>query len=210
MTRRKPSPRSARRSPKQARSRETIHLIFEATTQILLREGPAKLNTNHLAARAGISVGTLYQYFPNKRSILVAMARRELDSTIAAIESAIASAEGDTADPVRLTIRTLIAAFRKHRRARLITFQTLMADGLEPEIERRLDEIARLIVRRAPDARVQGLSPQAAFVLTRAVNGVLVSAAQDGSPHLGSVSLEDDLVRLVHGFLGRDAARPDD
>jgi AcrR family transcriptional regulator len=206
MKRRKPPPRSARRSPKQARSRETIHLIFETTTRILLREGPSKLNTNHVAARAGISVGTLYQYFPNKRAILVAMARLELDSTISAIEAALASGEGDAADPVRLTIGALIAAFRKHRRARLITFQTLMADRLEPEIERRLDEIAQLIVHRAPDPRVRALSPQAAFVLTRAVNGVLVSAAQDGSPHLGSATLEDDLVRLVHGFLRHDAA----
>ena len=67
-----------RRSPKQARSRATLEAILEAAAQILERHGPAGLTTNDVAERAGVSIGTLYQYFPDKTAILVATARREL------------------------------------------------------------------------------------------------------------------------------------
>jgi AcrR family transcriptional regulator len=70
--------RVQRRSPKQARSRATWDAIVEAASQILERGGPDALNTNDVAARAGVSIGTLYQYFPDKQAILLAAARREL------------------------------------------------------------------------------------------------------------------------------------
>src|SRR5262249_61214728 len=67
-----------RRTPRQERAQDTVQVIFEATARILQREGRAALNTNYIAECAGVSVGTLYQYFPNKEAILVAMARNEL------------------------------------------------------------------------------------------------------------------------------------
>ena len=70
-----------RRSPKQARSRATLEAILEAAAQILERRGPPGLTTNDVAERAGVSIGTLYQYFPDKTAILVAAARRELGAT---------------------------------------------------------------------------------------------------------------------------------
>ena len=70
--------RQQRRRPRQARSRATWEAILEAASQILERRGPAALNTNAVAARAGVSIGTLYQYFADKRAILVAAAQREL------------------------------------------------------------------------------------------------------------------------------------
>jgi AcrR family transcriptional regulator len=70
-----------RRSPKQARARATVEAIVEAAAQILERGGPEALNTNDVAERAGVSIGTLYQYFPDKQAILLAAARRELGAT---------------------------------------------------------------------------------------------------------------------------------
>ena len=67
-----------RRRPRQARSRATWEAIVEAASQILERRGPTALNTNAVAERAGVSIGTLYQYFADKRAILVAAAQREL------------------------------------------------------------------------------------------------------------------------------------
>jgi AcrR family transcriptional regulator len=67
-----------RRSPRQARSRATWEAIVEAAAQILERRGPDGFNTNAVAERAGVSIGTLYQYFPDKHAILLAAARREL------------------------------------------------------------------------------------------------------------------------------------
>ena len=70
--------RNQRRRPRQARSRATWEAIVEAASQILERRGPEALNTNAVAERAGVSIGTLYQYFADKRALLIAAARREL------------------------------------------------------------------------------------------------------------------------------------
>ena len=70
--------RRQRRRPRQARSRATWEAILEAASQILERRGAAALNTNAVAERAGVSIGTLYQYFADKRAILLAAAEREL------------------------------------------------------------------------------------------------------------------------------------
>jgi AcrR family transcriptional regulator len=70
--------RNQRRRPRQARSRATWEAIVEAAAQILERRGPAGFNTNEVAERAGVSIGTLYQYFADKHAILAAAARREL------------------------------------------------------------------------------------------------------------------------------------
>ena len=84
-----------RRSPRQARSRATWEAIVEAAAQILERDGAAAFNTNAVAERAGVSIGTLYQYFPDKQAVLAAAAKREL-------------ADGSAAAPARR--RALIEA----------------------------------------------------------------------------------------------------
>ncbi len=71
--------RNQRRSPRQARSRATYDAILEAASQILERDGPRAFNTNAVAERAGVSVGTLYQYFPDKEAVLLAAAKREFN-----------------------------------------------------------------------------------------------------------------------------------
>ena len=150
MRRRKQPIDSQRRSPQQERARETVEVIFEATARILLREGRAALNTNYIAERAGISVGTLYECFPNKVAILVAMARREIVRVTASVTRAISDPSNDQrADAARLAVRALIAEFTRHRKARHIAFQTLIAEGFGHELEANMDEIARAVVARA-------------------------------------------------------------
>ena len=77
-----------RKSPRQGRSIATVDAIFEATTQVLLSDGLTRLNTTRVAHRAGVSVGTLYQYFPNKRALLFAVLERHLAMLAGAIEKA--------------------------------------------------------------------------------------------------------------------------
>ena len=150
MRRRKQPVDSQRRSPQQERARETVEVIFEAPARILLREGRAALNTNYIADRAGISVGTLYEYFPNKVAILVAMARREIVRVTASVTRAISDPSNDQrAEAARLAVRALIAEFTRHRKARHIAFQTLIAEGFGHELEANMDEIARAVVARA-------------------------------------------------------------
>ena len=69
-----------RKTPIQARSNASVNAILQATVQVLQKEGLAKITTKKVAARAGVSIGTLYQYFPNKGSLLYLLLRQQLDS----------------------------------------------------------------------------------------------------------------------------------
>ena len=75
-----------RKSPVQARSAATVEAILEATIQVLLQAGKSRLTTTRVAYRAGVSVGTLYQYFPNKSALLHAALRRHLSEVTEVIE----------------------------------------------------------------------------------------------------------------------------
>jgi len=83
-----------RKSPVQARSSASVEAICEATIQVLLSVGKERLTTTKVAARAGVSVGTLYQYFPNKSSLLQAVLRRHMEEVTRAVEAACASQRG--------------------------------------------------------------------------------------------------------------------
>ena len=75
------SPIAARKSPSQERSRRTVEKILDAAARIFHEQGYAGATTNDVADEAGVSVGSLYQYFPNKDALLVALTRRHIEST---------------------------------------------------------------------------------------------------------------------------------
>ena len=77
-----------RKQPVQARSVATVDAILDGAIQVLVRVGKEKLTTTLVADRAGVSVGTLYQYFPNKLSLLQAVLRRHLNEVTESFEAA--------------------------------------------------------------------------------------------------------------------------
>ena len=194
-----------RRTPRQGRAQTTIELIFEATARILQRGGEAALNTNAIAEQAGISIGTLYQYFPNKEAIMVAMARRLLESDRLTVMKAISGALDDPdAKAARIAINKLINLSRTNPKVRRIITQTLLAQGFGDELAKPVQEITQMLAARADrilPRRTEPISPVTLFVLTRAVIGVIRAAAHEESPFLGTTELEEELVRLVEGFL---------
>jgi AcrR family transcriptional regulator len=92
-----PSPFKPRKTPVQARSTHTVEVILQACIQVLLDGGIERLTTTRVAQRAGTSVGSVYQYFPNKQSLLAAVLERHLMQVVAAVETASTSAKGQTA-----------------------------------------------------------------------------------------------------------------
>ena len=97
-----------RKSPVQARSTASVGAILEATVQVLLQVGKERLTTTRVASRAGVSVGTLYQYFPNKSSLLQAVLKRHLTEVGDAVELACKEQKGRT---LREMATALITAF---------------------------------------------------------------------------------------------------
>jgi AcrR family transcriptional regulator len=77
-----------RKTPVQARSTASVEAILDATIQVLLQVGKERLTTTRVAYRAGVSVGTLYQYFPNKSALLQATLKRHMEALLEAVERA--------------------------------------------------------------------------------------------------------------------------
>lgn len=85
---------SPRKSPKQVRSMVTLEVILDATIQVLTKQGLPKLTTARVAERAGVSVGSVYQYYPNKQALLVAVLERHLENVIRSVEAACHACRG--------------------------------------------------------------------------------------------------------------------
>ncbi|EJL93780.1 TetR family transcriptional regulator [Pantoea sp. GM01] len=81
MTERRNAKISERKRPKQARSNELVSAILQAATQVLEQEGATRFTTARVAERAGVSIGSLYQYFPNKAAILFRLQSEEWQRT---------------------------------------------------------------------------------------------------------------------------------
>jgi AcrR family transcriptional regulator len=114
----------------QARSAASVEAILDATIQVLLAVGKERLTTTRVAARAGVSVGTLYQYFPNKSALLQASLKRHLDAVTDAIERVCALQQGA---PLRTMTSALIQAFlaTKMRDTRVSTALYLVSSDLD-------------------------------------------------------------------------------
>jgi len=124
-----------RRTPRQARAAETVAAILEGAAQVLEAGGLAAFTTNAVAERAGVSIGTLYQYFADKQALLRALAQREMTQTLAAVAAALRGETGATVEQrVRAMVRAIINAFRGRQRARKAVLQAVLAHGAPVEM----------------------------------------------------------------------------
>lgn len=199
-----------RRIPRQVRSGATVAAILEASAQILEAGGLPAFTTNAVAERAGVSVGTLYQYFGDKTAILLQLARQEFDRALTDVGQAL---QGE-ADPsiegrVRAMVRAMVHAFRGRQRARKAVLQAVLAQGLGAEM---MAPITAFIARtgqqvgRGPKPMLAALTPEQTFVLSRSLMGAIRSAVLEEQPFLKSRAFEDEVVRLVMAYLDKVTA----
>jgi len=121
-----------RKSPVQARSTASVEAILKATIQVLLKIGKERLTTTRVAARAGVSVGTLYQYFPNKNALLRAALQRHMDEIGSALETICREQTGSSLEKMAMALVTsFLEAKMKDAKAPALSYirlaQTLMA-----------------------------------------------------------------------------------
>lgn len=195
-----------RKKPTQARAAATIDAIVEAAAQVLQKEGEDALTTGKIAERAGVSIGSIYQYFPNKDAILLALIRRERDLIGAEVARKIAEIEPKTGEAlVRGVIATLVAAFRPRRKRRKLVamMAALSADRDDSGVVLR-DRIRDLIVavsQQYGDPSARPMTPVSAYVLTRAVLGAIRSAVVENAKILDTPEFEEELCRLAIAYL---------
>jgi len=195
-----------RKYPKQARAFDTREVIFEAAARLLEERDLSALTTNAIAARAGISIGTLYDHFPNKEAILVSMARRQLERDEEAVLEAISREPTPGVSRARQAVRTLIALHLARPKVRRSIMSAHAAHGLGGEgtdVVRRATE--RILAWRAEADRPY-MDETAMFVATRAVVGLLRAAFEESAPLLGTPQFEDELTAMAEGCFRRARA----
>jgi AcrR family transcriptional regulator len=177
-----PSRRTAgglRKTPRQARSQFTLAVIHDATIQVLLAEGSHALTTTRVAERAGVSVGTLYQYYDDRLSLLYAAQRRHLCRVADAIVGACEAHHGEALSAM---VRGVVLAFTDAKLERidesraiyLVTPELTVAGLIAPETAVARNAIPRLL-GSASDATFADL-PGAASMFMSAMRGSLRSA----------------------------------
>ena len=182
-----------RKTPTQRRAVETCAAIVEATARILEDKGQDALNTNRIAERAGVSVGTLYQYFPDKHAILVTLIRRERAALMAELRAI--DRDGDDA------LQAMVAASIRHQFARPKLAAALehieLAFPIGPEAAEMAEEIAAisagLLSRRFGEL---GRTDLLTAVL---IGRTLVNAAAEGL--LPQEGLSTRVLTAVEGYL---------
>jgi AcrR family transcriptional regulator len=173
------SPRiSTRKLPKQARSNDLVAAILEAAVRVLAEEGAHRFTTARVAERAGVSVGSLYQYFPNKASILFRLQSEEWQQTT----SMLAEILGDRSRPPFDRLRSLVRAFL-HSECEEATVRIALSD-------------AAPLYRDAPEA-------EAAKSATHSVMEEFILEVLPGVPnHVRDVAR--DLIMTTLGTVGQD------
>lgn len=192
-----------RRNPNQARSRDKLELIYEASIRILNKQGLEGLTTNRIAEVAGISIGTLYQYFSNKQEILTSLGQREIQATIVKI-SELFFQSGDEPDKLRLLVRAFLHAFDgRHQVRKILLDMALSRHGLQS-----LDQSVRQVTTflNSPLAaqffkHAHSLSEMDFFILSSAVTGVIRSALARDTDMMENKELEDKIVLLIRSYI---------
>jgi AcrR family transcriptional regulator len=204
MAARRQVPEAKRRIPRQARAAETVALILEAAAQILEAGGLEAFTTNAVAERAGVSIGTLYQYFSDKKAILLALAGQEMQSTLAEISGPAAETGQSMEDRVRYTVRAMIHAFRGRLRVRKAVVQAILAQGTGIEM---MAPVASFLARHQR-TMLQALTQEQVFVLSRSLLGTIRAAVLEEQPFFRSRAFEDEVVRLAASYLSAILAQP--
>lgn len=174
-----------RKSPRQARSTATVAAIFEATFQVLLSDGVVRLTTTRVAERAGVSVGTMYQYFPHKQALLYALLDQYLNEVVVALDAASVRHEGSPLAEISDGLcRAYLDAKLRHLPGSLALYVVaaeLETADLVADVVRRVDIAIERLLASASDVRFDDLATVTVALRSMLVGTVQAMLEKDGS-----------------------------
>lgn len=201
-----------RRQPRQERSRDLVRAVREAGRLLLAEEGPSALTTTRIAERAGVSVGSIYQYFENKEAILAAIYDEANELEVADVGNWLE--ELRTVGPkerLRVGIEYVVAHHRHlleldakfyrehHAEYRISTY--IPADPQrEYELGEQAVDFSRQLLEQADlggDVHIE----HAAFLLGRGISAIVRAALESSPDRLADPAFTDELVRMVSRYV---------
>lgn len=192
-----------RRQPRSRHAAITVDAILISVERILEQDGPSALTTNRIAEVAGVSIGSLYQYFPNKEALVGALQDRYADDTLSRVRSVLAEAEQL---PINVVIaraaEAVLSAKREQRPIHRWLNEWRAVTGSHERYRRALDEHVELIadfLALRPDVNLTD-HRAAAFVLVHAIEGI-IEATSEREAHADAVAIAMQTIRMVTVFL---------
>lgn len=192
MNRPAPALLQPRKTPRQARSAATIDAIQTATIQVLLADGIGRLTTTRVAERAGVSVGTMYQYYPHKQALLFAIVERQLQMIIEDMLAVTARLKGQDLATVA---EGLAMAWLDAKTADMVASRAIYSIAAEFDLTEVMGQAMKLMTQvigdllsEVPDARFSDIE-SVSFMLAALLGGS-VRVVMDAEPS------ENDLARL--------------
>ncbi len=161
--------RLPRKLPKQARSQQTVDAILTATARVLVKDGYDRASTNRIAQIAGVSVGSLYQFFPNKQSLFATLRKRHFDE----LDEVISRMEGLRSLPLRSAIRAAVDLM-------------IRVHAVDPELHKSLEE------------EVPGMDVERNRGIERRLHGLVLSGLEERRAELLPRDLELAAFMVVH------------
>jgi AcrR family transcriptional regulator len=198
-------PVSPRKAPSQARSRELVDVLLKATTRVLLKDGYEGCTTNRVAEVAGVSIGSLYQYFPNKDALVVKVMERHQEKLRGVMTAHLEALHGATLPAaVKVLVQALLEALRVEPKLHRVFREQVPRIGALKALHEQNAAYEPLVTAwlEAHRDQVKVADPAAAtWVLIAAVDGVIARVLVDRPSWLEQEQLGLELERLIVSYL---------
>lgn len=193
-----------RRQPKQWRARQTVEAVLDAVVRILKREGVGAVTTNRAAEVAGVSIGSVYQYFPDKQAIFLALHRRHIDQVDRVIQTTLVEhASAPLDDLMRAMVEGMIEAHSSDPELhQLLTTKVPHRAGGTSDFAVRLHGAFRLALAARTHELKQGHDlDRLAFVVANLVDSLSHAALFRRPPRLSLAAAKAEVLRAVLAYL---------
>jgi len=195
-----------RKQPRQERAKATVDAILTAAAQVLIAQGYENTTTARVADRAGVSIGSLYQYFPNKESLVAALIEHHADEIVATVEEALTTARHESLEAgMRALIHAAVTAHRLDPKLHKILNEQVPRVGRlgkALDTSRRMTEAIELFLRRHKTEMNPNREPaMAALVVETALEALAHKAVIERRDLLPGGAFEREMLSLVTRYL---------
>ncbi|MBD2232998.1 TetR/AcrR family transcriptional regulator [Phormidium tenue] len=194
-----------RKHPKQERSQATVEAILTATAHILTENGYDQLTTNRVAERAGVSIGSLYQYFPNKEALIFALAEHHANEMVQLAQHHLKeSSVGERTIPkvLRQIVKAAIAAHAVNPKLHRVLHEQIP----HSDVMRRLDEakmenmLRSFLAQRSDQLQPKNLE-LTVFMVERTIRALIHGAMIDRPELFNTEEFEQELMAMLSAYL---------